>query len=70
LLSKTPKTFYEVAVFYCQQALEKLLKGAIIALNHEKPKKTHRLIELYQTIEGQVPLEEELKDFLHILAPY
>jgi Uncharacterized conserved protein related to C-terminal domain of eukaryotic chaperone, SACSIN len=70
IAEQNAKDFYEVAVFYCQQALEKLLKGAIIVLNQEKPKKTHRLIELYQTIEAKVPLEEDLKDFLHILAPY
>jgi HEPN domain-containing protein len=37
---------------------------------HLKPKKTHRLIELYQTIETNVPLEGDLKDFLQIIAPY
>jgi HEPN domain-containing protein len=64
------KRLYEVTVFYCQQALEKLLKGTIIALNRERPKKTHRLIELYQNVEANVPLEDDLKDFLHIIAPY
>ena len=63
-------TFYEVTVFYCQQGLEKLFKGSIIAFNRERPKKTHRLIDLYQAVENTVPLDEDLKDFLHIIAPY
>jgi HEPN domain-containing protein len=62
--------FYEVTVFYCQQGLEKLLKGSIIAFKKERPKKTHKLIELYQVVEVSVPLDEELKDFLHTIAPY
>jgi HEPN domain-containing protein len=70
IAEQNSKDFYEVTVFYCQQALEKLLKGAIIAFNRERPKKTHRLIELYQTLEANVPLENDLKDFLQIIAPY
>jgi HEPN domain-containing protein len=70
IAEQNSKDFYEVTVFYCQQALEKLLKGAIMVFNREKPKKTHRLIELYQTIETNVPIEGELKDFLQIIAPY
>jgi HEPN domain-containing protein len=70
IAEQNSKDFYEVTVFYCQQALEKLLKGSIIAFNRERPKKTHRLIELYQTIETNVPLSDDLKDFLHIIAPY
>ena len=62
--------FYEVTVFYSQQALEKLLKDSIIALKKQRPKKTHKLIELYQTVQDTVPLDEELKDFLHSIAPY
>jgi len=62
--------FYEVTVFYSQQALEKLLKGSIIALKKQRPKKTYKLIELYQTVQDTVPLDEELKDFLHSIAPY
>lgn len=63
-------TFYEVTVFYCQQSLEKLLKGSIIAFKKERPKKTHRLIELYRAVENTVTLDEDSKDFLHIIAPY
>ena len=62
--------FYEVTVFYSQQALEKLLKGSIIAFKKQRPKKTHKLIELYQAVQDSVPLDEELKDFLHTIAPY
>jgi HEPN domain-containing protein len=62
--------FYEVTVFYCQQSLEKLLKGSIIAFKKTRPKKTHKLIDLYQTIERTVPLDEELTDFLHTISPY
>jgi HEPN domain-containing protein len=63
-------TFYEVTAFYCQQSLEKLLKGSIIAFKKERPKKTHRLIDLYQAVEATVPLDEESKDFLLTIAPY
>lgn len=63
-------TFYEVTVFYCQQSLEKLLKGSIIAFKKKRPKKTHKLIELYEAVESIVPLDEESKDFLHTITPY
>lgn len=62
--------FYEVTVFYCQQGLEKLLKGSIIALRRTRPKKTHRLMDLYRAVERTVSLDEELTDFLHTISPY
>lgn len=62
--------FYEVTVFYCQQSLEKLLKGSIIAFKKARPKKTHKLIDLYGPIEGLIPLDDELTDFLHMISPY
>lgn len=70
IAEQNSKDFFEVTVFYCQQGLEKLLKGSIIAFNRQRPKKTHRLIDLYQTVEATVPLDDDLKDFLHIIAPY
>jgi len=62
--------FYEVTVFYCQQGLEKLLTGSIMAFKKQRPKKTHKLIELYRAVEASVPLDEALKDFLCTIAPY
>ena len=62
--------FYEVTVFYCQQGLEKLLTGSIMAFKKQRPKKTHKLIELYRAVEVSVPLDEHLKDFLRTIAPY
>jgi len=64
------KGFYEVTVFYCQQALEKLFKGSIIALRKVRPAKTHKLISLYGKLEDFVPLTEDLTDFLHMISPY
>jgi len=63
-------TFYEVTVFYCQQSLEKLLKGNIIAFKKTRPRKTHKLIDLYRAVEKMVRLDEELTDFLHMISPY
>lgn len=62
--------FYEVTVFYCQQSLEKLLKGSIISFKKARPRKTHRLMDLYQAVEKTVKLDEELTDFLHTISPY
>lgn len=64
------KTFYEVTVFYCQQSLEKLLKGCIIAFKKTSPRKTHRLASLYDKLKKIVPLDGELVDFLHVITPY
>jgi len=62
--------FYEVTVFYCQQTLEKLFKGSIIALKKGRPIKTHKLIRLYNKVAQIVPLSDDLTDFLHIVSPY
>lgn len=64
------RAFYEVTVFYCQQALEKLLKGSVIALKKTRPKKTHKLMNLYSAVQKAVPLSEDLTDFLHMISPY
>ncbi|MEM0314019.1 MAG: HEPN domain-containing protein [Candidatus Bathyarchaeia archaeon] len=62
--------FYEDCVFNCQQALEKLFKGLSIELLRKRPAKTHNLAELYKPLSKHVALEDELKDFLHMLSPY
>jgi len=64
------KKFYEVTVFYCQQALEKLFKGCIIAFKKVRPNKIHKLIILYNKLERICPLSEDLTDFLHTITPY
>lgn len=62
--------FYEVAVFYCQQCLEKLLKGSTIHFLKRLPKKTHRLMTLYKPLRKHVQLDKDLEDFLVQITPY
>lgn len=62
--------FYEVTVFYCQQCLEKLLKGSTIHFLRRLPKKTHRLLTLYKPLKKHVQLTKSLEDFLIQITPY
>jgi len=61
---------FEVSVFYCQQSLEKLLKGSIIAIKKSSFVKTHRLMTLYNRISKEINLDEKLVDFLKMITPY
>ena len=60
---------YHVAAFSIHQAVEKVLKAAVIALRHRMPPKTHVLDELYDDVSAEVPLTEEQRDFLVELTP-
>ena len=59
---------YSYVVFFCHQAVEKLLKALVIELKGELPPKTHNLRELLQAagLEAPGPLET----FLLKLAPH
>ena len=48
---------YGLTAFCCQQALEKLLKSAIVKLKKERPRKIHDLLPLYR--DGGLELSEE-----------
>lgn len=48
---------YSLAAFSCQQALEKLLKAAIIKLKKERPRKIHDLLPLMKESGLDVPEE-------------
>ena len=37
---------YSLTAFYCQQALEKILKAAIIKYKNQRPRKIHDLLPL------------------------
>jgi len=60
---------YEVAVFYCQQCLEKLLKGSVLHFR-KKLVKTHRLDMLYVKVSREVSLSQEFINFIKMIMPY
>jgi len=60
---------YHIVAFYVHQAVEKVLKAAVISLRSEMPPKIHVLDELYKRISADVPLTEEQRDFLIELTP-
>lgn len=45
---------YRLALFHCQQALEKALKAAIVHRTGEKPPRMHNLLRLAQTGDLQI----------------
>ena len=59
---------YNYVVFFCHQAVEKVLKALVIALKAELPPKTHNLRELLQATGLQVP--EDVETFLLRLGPH
>jgi len=56
------------ALFAAQQAVEKALEAAHIVLKHERPPRTHDLVELRRGLE--VRLSEDLVEALSELTPY
>ena len=62
--------FYDVSVFLCQQSLEKMLKGSLIALRKGQIVKTHKLFTLYKRVANRVHLSDELINFLKHITPF
>ena len=56
---------YYAAIFFCQQAVEKALKSAVIHINRDMPPKTHNLAELGENLN----IPRRLKGFLMELTP-
>lgn len=52
---------YSLTAFCCQQALEKLLKAAIIKLKRERPRKIHDLLPLLKESGLKTPEEYTLE---------
>jgi HEPN domain-containing protein len=48
---------YGLTAFCCQQALEKLLKAAIVRLKNERPRKIHDLLPLLRDSNLEIPEE-------------
>ena len=59
----------DTVCFHCQQAAEKMLKGALAAMNVPPPR-THDLLLLLELILPLFPGAEVLRDCLVILMPY
>jgi len=56
---------YFYAVFLCQLAIEKALKGLYVALVGEAPPRTHNIVFLAQQVGLELP--PDLADFLFVL---
>ena len=61
---------YNVTVFFCQQALEKALKGSVLLFRKRLPPKTHNLKEIYRRVQKDVPLSPEDVEFLGLITPH
>lgn len=61
---------YHVTAFYCQQAVEKILKAAVFHLAKRNPPKTHNLYNIYFRVKGKVPLSKDLVEFIRTVTPY
>jgi len=59
--------FLENAAYFCQQAVEKLLKGRLTQISAEPPK-SHDLVELAELID--LALTEEQRTFLTRLSDH
>ena len=59
----------DLVCFHCQQALEKMLKAALLASGDEPPR-THDLGFLLETLEAIRPVPEGLKEACASLADY
>ena len=59
----------DVVCFHCQQAVEKMLKAALLAFGDEPPR-THDLGFLLETLEAIRPIPEGLKEACASLADY
>lgn len=60
---------YGLTAFCCQQALEKLLKAAIVKLKRQRPRKIHDLLPLQKDAGLELP-EAHVKDIAKISKFY
>jgi len=61
---------HNVTVFFCQQALEKALKGSVLFFRKRLPPKSHNLKEIYRRVERYIPLSPEDVEFLGLITPH
>ena len=59
----------EIICYHCQQAVEKFIKGLIIAFDNE-PEKTHDLLKIIAVLKKYVDFPTELEGFAEILTLY
>jgi len=59
----------DIVCFHCQQAVEKMLKAALLASGAE-PARTHDLGFLLETLEAIRPIPDGLKEVCAVLADY
>lgn len=59
----------DIVCFHCQQAVEKMLKAALLASGIEPPR-THDLGFLLETLEAVRPIPDGLKEVCAVLADY
>lgn len=60
---------YNVVAF-CQQALEKALKGSVLLFRKRLPPKTHNLKEVHRRAQKEIPLSPEDVEFLGLITPH
>jgi HEPN domain-containing protein len=63
------KVPYDTVCFHCQQAVEKLLKGVLVAHGYEYPI-THNLFVVLEKVLEFNPSAESLRETLALLNPY
>lgn len=69
LLGKGPHTVYETAIYHCQQAVEKVVKGFLV-FHGQRFTKTHNLLALTQLAEVVEPLFSTWHNNANELTPY
>lgn len=69
LLCQGEEQYWDVAIYHCQQAAEKALKGCLIYLGQDAPR-THDLRFLLQLTTAIIPDLESLADAADELNPY
>lgn len=61
--------FYEHCVFYCQQAVEKLLKAIIVKQTGERPPHTHNLRALLERVQA-IAIPNEIAHSVSTISEY
>ncbi len=60
---------YATCAYHCQQAIEKILKAAIVRASKSRPPYLHNLRELAALL-SELPIPEEIVRFLWQLSPH
>lgn len=68
-LSSTADPYLDVAIYHCQQAAEKCVKGLLV-YNDQRVKKTHNVSSLVQEAARFYPHLNILLDAAELLTPY